>query len=273
MITGWTNSTATWRACSVQAGATHHIVAPAAKRRASARAAVARSSPGSPVRRACPAVDALARLPLDIPPPPGRSVDGRQLGCPSSGRVVSYAPARGGAADGGGPGPGSWQGRGHERASLRASESALRRLGSLVHHCSLEGVTPSEGAPVSGPSPAEGDSDTTRLAICEAFVEASHDALFSLDAGERIVRWNLGAERVFGHRRRRRRRTPADRAVPGPCPTCRRDAARGPARRRPHRSHGDRDRAPRRDARADLALPSGGARRVRHADRVRRRRP
>ena len=47
-----------------------------------------------------------------------------------------------------------------------------------------------------------------------------------------------------------------DRAVPGPRPTGRRDAARSPARRRPHRPHGDRDRTSRRHARADLALPS-----------------
>ena len=43
-ITGWTNSTATCRACSVHSGATHHIVAPAAKRRARSRAHAARSS-------------------------------------------------------------------------------------------------------------------------------------------------------------------------------------------------------------------------------------
>ena len=44
MITGCTNSTATWCACSGQSGARHHIVAPAAKRRASASAIAARSS-------------------------------------------------------------------------------------------------------------------------------------------------------------------------------------------------------------------------------------
>ena len=65
-ITGWTNSTATWRACSRHSGATHHSVAPAAKRRASAKAAsasrvggvrlrllvelVRRSTPSSPPR-------------------------------------------------------------------------------------------------------------------------------------------------------------------------------------------------------------------------------
>ena len=50
MITGWTNSTATWRACSGHSGARHHIVAPEANRRASARAAPARSAPASDPR-------------------------------------------------------------------------------------------------------------------------------------------------------------------------------------------------------------------------------
>ena len=44
MITGCTNSTATWCACSGQSGARHHIVAPAEKRRANRRAIAARSS-------------------------------------------------------------------------------------------------------------------------------------------------------------------------------------------------------------------------------------
>jgi two-component system, cell cycle sensor histidine kinase and response regulator CckA len=41
-------------------------------------------------------------------------------------------------------------------------------------------------------------NDATRLAILEAFVDASHDAVFSLDPAQRIVIWNLSAERVFG---------------------------------------------------------------------------
>ena len=47
MITGCTNSTATWCACAGHAGATHHIVAPAEKRRASASEVAARSDAAS----------------------------------------------------------------------------------------------------------------------------------------------------------------------------------------------------------------------------------
>ena len=46
-ITGCTNSTATWRACSGAAGATHHMVAPAWNRRARCSAAIANGSPAS----------------------------------------------------------------------------------------------------------------------------------------------------------------------------------------------------------------------------------
>ena len=46
-MTGCTNSTATCRACSGHSGATHHSVAPAAKRRASDSAATASESPTS----------------------------------------------------------------------------------------------------------------------------------------------------------------------------------------------------------------------------------
>ena len=45
-MTGWTNSTATWRPWAGHCGATHHMVAPAANRRASVSAAAARSSAG-----------------------------------------------------------------------------------------------------------------------------------------------------------------------------------------------------------------------------------
>ncbi len=43
-MTGWTNSTATWRPCAGHCGETHHMVAPAANRRASDNDARARSS-------------------------------------------------------------------------------------------------------------------------------------------------------------------------------------------------------------------------------------
>ena len=43
-MTGCTNSTATWRPCAGHCGAVHHIVAPAANRRANDSAAAARSS-------------------------------------------------------------------------------------------------------------------------------------------------------------------------------------------------------------------------------------
>ena len=52
MITGCTNSTATWCACSGHSGARHHMLAPAAKRRATASAAPARSAPASGSSRA-----------------------------------------------------------------------------------------------------------------------------------------------------------------------------------------------------------------------------
>ena len=42
-------------------------------------------------------------------------------------------------------------------------------------------------------------SVTERLAILEAFVEASSDALFSQDAQGRITTWNRSAERIFGY--------------------------------------------------------------------------
>lgn len=44
------------------------------------------------------------------------------------------------------------------------------------------------------------ERDLTRLAILGAFVEATHDALFSSDESERIVVWNRSAERIFGYR-------------------------------------------------------------------------
>jgi PAS domain S-box-containing protein len=40
--------------------------------------------------------------------------------------------------------------------------------------------------------------DPIRLAVLEAFVEVSADALISQDAAGRIVVWNRGAERIFG---------------------------------------------------------------------------
>ena len=48
-MTGWTNSTATWRPWDGHCGATHHMVAPAANRRARVSAAAARSSAGRTV--------------------------------------------------------------------------------------------------------------------------------------------------------------------------------------------------------------------------------
>ena len=96
-MTGWTNSTATWRACSGQCGATHHIVAPAANRRATSSAAAARSAPTSACRsRAVPADRRLDR---------GRSV--RRIGGPlglfrTPGRISagpSMTPCRSGRGD------------------------------------------------------------------------------------------------------------------------------------------------------------------------------
>ena len=45
---------------------------------------------------------------------------------------------------------------------------------------------------------SERDDEAWRASL-EAFVDASHDALFSQDAGGRLVVWNRSAERIFGH--------------------------------------------------------------------------
>jgi PAS domain S-box-containing protein len=47
---------------------------------------------------------------------------------------------------------------------------------------------------------AEGDTAASRLVLMTAFAEATHDALFSVDAELRIGAWNRHAERVTGHR-------------------------------------------------------------------------
>jgi PAS domain S-box-containing protein len=48
--------------------------------------------------------------------------------------------------------------------------------------------------------PVVRDTESSRLAVYEAFADATHDALFSLDAGMRVELWNRNAERIFGHR-------------------------------------------------------------------------
>jgi PAS domain S-box-containing protein len=45
---------------------------------------------------------------------------------------------------------------------------------------------------------SERDDETWRASL-EAFVDASHDALFSQDVVGRLVVWNRSAERIFGH--------------------------------------------------------------------------
>jgi PAS domain S-box-containing protein len=51
----------------------------------------------------------------------------------------------------------------------------------------------------SPPAASSSSRADERLAVLEAFVEASSDALFSQDAGGRITTWNRSAERIFGH--------------------------------------------------------------------------
>jgi PAS domain S-box-containing protein len=46
---------------------------------------------------------------------------------------------------------------------------------------------------------ADRERHASRLALLDAVVEASSDALFTQDAGGAIVTWNRGAERIFGY--------------------------------------------------------------------------
>jgi PAS domain S-box-containing protein len=65
-------------------------------------------------------------------------------------------------------------------------------------------VTDVTAHPAGGPArpdEAAGRADgVTRLAILEAFADASSDALFVQDADGRLTAWNQSAERMFGYR-------------------------------------------------------------------------
>ena len=90
-MTGWTNSTATCRAWAGHCGATHHMVAPAAKRRARDRAAAARSSAG-PGRVGC----SPSRPHAAIMPRPAGGAAARDGGLPQGQTAVvgGYDPVR-----------------------------------------------------------------------------------------------------------------------------------------------------------------------------------
>ena len=125
-MTGCTNSTATWRAWAGHCGATHHRVAPAANRRARARAAGARSSAG-PAPSGSPAVRAHSRH-AGPRPGTGRAVAGdRRLSqCEAAvvrrhdpvGQDAGNNPDEHGVAD---------EHRGYPRSSHRCGRAAASR--------------------------------------------------------------------------------------------------------------------------------------------------
>ena len=80
----------------------------------------------------------------------------------------------------------------------RVRNPAAWVLYALAGRARLTPSGPARGDMTRQGARAEQD-ELTRLAIFEAFVDASHDALFSQDTGERIVIWNRSAERIFGY--------------------------------------------------------------------------